>query len=110
MTVPSSVPTHCVPHAPLLDATALASGLARVPAWRLEGSHAALTRTFRFGSYHQAIAFVNAVAWIAHIEDHHPDMAVHFDRVVVQWSSHDAGGVTDNDILCAARVDALLAG
>jgi 4a-hydroxytetrahydrobiopterin dehydratase len=56
------------------------------------------------------MAFVNALAWIAHTEDHHPDLGVHYDRVVVRWSSHDAGGLTDNDLLCAAKVDALIAG
>jgi 4a-hydroxytetrahydrobiopterin dehydratase len=56
------------------------------------------------------MAFVNALAWIAHTEDLHPDLGVHYDRVVVRWSSHDAGGLTDNDLLCAAKVDALIAG
>jgi 4a-hydroxytetrahydrobiopterin dehydratase len=53
------------------------------------------------------MAFVNAVAWIAHRADHHPDLSVHYNRVVVSYSTHDAGGVTGNDLICAARVEAL---
>jgi 4a-hydroxytetrahydrobiopterin dehydratase len=49
---------------------------------------------------------VNAIAAIAHREDHHPDLAVHYDRCVVAWSTHSAGGVTLNDCICAAKVDA----
>jgi len=51
------------------------------------------------------MAFVNAVASIAHREDHHPDLAVHYDRCVVAWSTHSAGGVTLNDGICAAKTD-----
>ena len=53
------------------------------------------------------MAFVNAVAWVAHRADHHPDLSVHYNRVVVSWSTHDAGGITQNDLVCAARVEAL---
>jgi 4a-hydroxytetrahydrobiopterin dehydratase len=55
------------------------------------------------------MAFVNAVASIAHREDHHPDLSVHYDRCVVAWSTHSAGGVTLNDLICAARTDAVAA-
>ena len=53
------------------------------------------------------MAFVNAVAYIAHREDHHPDLGVHFNRCEVAWSTHDAGGVTLNDCICAAKVECL---
>ena len=55
------------------------------------------------------MAFVNAVAFIAHREDHHPDLGVHFNRCVVRFSTHDAGGITRNDLVLAARVGALVA-
>lgn len=53
------------------------------------------------------MAFVNAVAWIAHQQDHHPDMEVHFNRCVVHFSTHAVGGLSRNDFICAARIDAL---
>ena len=55
------------------------------------------------------MAFVNAVAYIAHREDHHPDLSVHYNRVIASYSTHDAGGVTLNDCICAAKVEALIA-
>jgi 4a-hydroxytetrahydrobiopterin dehydratase len=66
-----------------------------------------LTKTFRFGNYYETMAFVNALAYIAHRQDHHPDLSVHYNRVVVAYSTHDAGGVTLNDCICAAKVEAL---
>ena len=66
-----------------------------------------LVKTFRFADYYETMAFVNAVAWIAHREDHHPDLSVHYNRVEVVYSTHDAGGVTLNDCICAAKVELL---
>ena len=61
-----------------------------------------------FADYYKTMAFVNALAWIAHAEDHHPDMSVHYNRAVVRFSTHDAGGLTLNDFICAAKAEALL--
>ena len=69
-----------------------------------------IEKTYRFADYHETIGFVNALAWIANREDHHPDLAVSYNRCVVAWSTHDAGGVTDNDIVSAAKTERLLAG
>ena len=54
------------------------------------------------------MAFVNAVAWIAHREDHHPDLAVSYNRCTVRLNTHSVGGISRNDFICAAQVDALL--
>jgi 4a-hydroxytetrahydrobiopterin dehydratase len=54
------------------------------------------------------MAFVNAVASIAHREDHHPDLEVHYDRCVVSYSTHDVGGLSLNDFICAVKVEDLL--
>jgi len=91
--------------APVLAEPAIAESLAALPGW----AHVAdrIAKTYRFANYHETMAFVNAVAWIAHRADHHPDLSVHYNRVVVSYSTHDAGGVTDNDLTCAARVEAL---
>jgi len=64
-----------------------------------------LRKTFRFANYYETIAFVNAIAWVAHRQDHHPDLSVHYNRISVTWSTHDAGGVTLNDCICAAKIE-----
>ena len=81
--------------------------LAALKGWAIEGD--TLARTYAFKDYHQTMAFVNAVAWIAHRADHHPDLAVGYNRCRVVWSTHDAGGLTEYDFACAAQCDALLA-
>jgi 4a-hydroxytetrahydrobiopterin dehydratase len=79
--------------------------LAGLPGWTRVGSE--LRKTFTFPDYYRTIAFVNAMAWIANQQDHHPDLAVHYNRCVVAFSTHDSGGITLKDLVCAARVDAL---
>ena len=68
-----------------------------------------LHKTFTLGDFHQTMAFVNAVAWIAHQQDHHPDLAVSYKHCTIRWSTHSVGGLSINDFICAARVDALSA-
>ncbi len=68
-----------------------------------------IEKTFSFANYHETLAFVNALAWIAHHEDHHPDLEVHYNRCVVAFSTHSAGGVTLNDVICAAKAERLFA-
>lgn len=73
--------------------------------WKLiEGS---LEKTCTFANFHETMAFVNAVAWIAHREDHHPDLAVSYSRCTVRFNTHDVGGISVSDFHCAAAVDAL---
>jgi 4a-hydroxytetrahydrobiopterin dehydratase len=76
--------------------------------WRLLDDGAAIEKTFRFDDYHRTMAYVNALAYIAHVEDHHPDLGVHYNRCVVRFSTHDVGGLSMNDFICAAKAEALL--
>jgi 4a-hydroxytetrahydrobiopterin dehydratase len=76
--------------------------------WRLIDDGPAIQKTFRFPDYHRTMAYVNALAFIAHAEDHHPDLGVHYDRCVVRFSTHDVGGLSINDFVCAAKAEALL--
>ena len=94
-----------------LSATEIVVKLTELPGWQLSGDGAdvAIEKTYRFANYHETMAFVNAVAFIAHAQDHHPDLSVHYDRCVVRFNTHDVGGISDTDIDCAQRVDALLA-
>ena len=82
--------------------------LAGLPGWARTGGE--LHKTFKFPDYYRTIAFVNAMAWIANQQDHHPDLGVHYNRCVVTFSTHDAGGITLKDLILAARVDALESG
>ena len=70
----------------------------------------ALVREFRFKDYYRTMSFVNALAHMANVEDHHPDLSVHYDRCVVRYSTHDVGGLSENDFICAARASALYPG
>jgi 4a-hydroxytetrahydrobiopterin dehydratase len=97
----------CRPGAARLAPAALAADLALLPGWAAIAVR--IEKTFAFPDYHATIAFVNAVAWIAHRQDHHPDLAVGYNRCTVAWSTHDAGGVTRNDCICAAHIERLFA-
>lgn len=101
---------HCVPRKGKDDALSTAeleSGLALMPGWRLAEAHNEILKEFRFVDYFHTMAFVNAVASIAHREDHHPDLEVHYNRCVVRYSTHDVGGLSLNDLICAAKVEDL---
>jgi len=76
--------------------------------WQLQAEPAEIQRTAAFKNYYQTIAFVNALAWIAHQEDHHPDIEVSYNRCVIRYSTHAIGGLSENDFICAAKIDALL--
>ena len=79
--------------------------LAALPGWAVE--HGALAKTFRFADWRAAMAFANALSDLANDADHHPDLAVGWGRCGVAWSTHDAGGITQNDIACAARSESI---
>lgn len=94
---------RCRDGAPKLDEATVAALLGELPAWRVEGG--ALRRTFAFADFRHAIFFVNAAAAIAERENHHPDLSVRYREVDVALSPHDAGGLTENDFVVAARLD-----
>ena len=68
-----------------------------------------ITKTYEFKNYYQTMAFVNAAAWVSHREDHHPDMTVGYSKCKVDYSTHAIGGLSENDFICAAKLDALFA-
>jgi 4a-hydroxytetrahydrobiopterin dehydratase len=98
---------HCRAGAPRLADAEVARSLATLAGWTARDGR--LEKSFRFANFHETVGFVNALAWIADREDHHPDLAVSYDRCVVAWSTHDAGGITANDVACAAKTDGLFA-
>ena len=92
-------------------ATEIVANLATIDNWKLvgDGPTVAIEKTFTFANYFETMAFVNAVAFIAHVQDHHPDMSVHYNRCVVRFNTHDVGGLSISDFDCAAQVDTLVA-
>jgi len=98
---------RCRGGAPALGTTERDVHVATLPGWAFADNR--IEKSFLFANYHETIAFVNAVAWIAHREDHHPDLRVHYNRCVVAFSTHSAGGVTLNDFICAAKAERLFA-
>ncbi len=77
--------------------------------WELVEDGTALSREYRFANYYETMSFVNAVAWIAHQQNHHPDLEVSYNRCTVRWSTHSTGGVTRNDLICVRQVNRLQA-
>ena len=94
---------RCRPGAPRLSDEELREQLGTLAGWSFADNR--IEKSFRFANYSETIAFVNAVAWIAHRDDHHPDLVVRYGDCRVVWSTHDAGGVTLNDCICAAKVE-----
>lgn len=90
---------------PLSDALA-AQLLKDLPGWAQEGS--TLVKTWQFGNYFETMAFVNATAWVSHQENHHPDLEVGYRQCLVRYTTHAIGGLSENDFICAAKIDALL--
>ena len=94
-----------------LNPTEVVSRLATAQGWQLtgDGEKVAIEKTYSFANYDETISFVNAVAFIANAQDHHPDLSVHYSRCVVRFNTHDVKGLSETDFECAARIDALLA-
>ena len=98
----------CPAGTPPLDPARAAALLAELaPGWRIAEDGHSLRRAFGFQDFYQTMAFVNAVAWIANAEDHHPDLEVGYNYCRMAFSTHTVGGLSENDFICAAKVDAL---
>jgi len=100
---------HCKPcegGVPPLTQDEAKNLLKQLDGWELNDNR--ISKTFAFKNYYQTIAFVNAVAWMTHREDHHPDMTVGYSKCRLEYTTHAIGGLSDNDFICAAKVDALL--
>ncbi len=82
--------------------------LPEVAGYKVDEKRAEISKEYAFPDFYETIAFVNALAYIANQEDHHPDLAVSYGKCKVSFSTHDAGGLTENDFICAAKVNALI--
>ena len=95
----------CDANTPPMPESEIQAYLERLPQWSVRGS--VLERIFEFKNYYHTMAFVNAVAWIAHCEGHHPDMIVSYNKCRVELTTHAIGGLSENDFICAAKIDTL---
>jgi 4a-hydroxytetrahydrobiopterin dehydratase len=90
--------------APLEEAE-IRSLLKQLEGWELAGGR--IAKTYEFKNYYQALAFINATAWISHREDHHPDIVLGYNRARVEYVTHAINGLSENDFICAAKLDQL---
>lgn len=93
-----------------LTATQIVTKLAQLEGWNLrgEGPNVAIEKTYQFANYYETIAFVNALAFVSHVSDHHPELTVRYNSCVVRFNTHDVHGISDTDFQCATAADTLL--
>jgi 4a-hydroxytetrahydrobiopterin dehydratase len=111
-TIPPLPGQHCKPRSGKdagLSNDQISTYLGLLTGWSLAPDGGEILKEFRFTDYFHTMAFVNMVASIAHREDHHPDLEVAYNRCVVRYSTHDVGGLSLNDMICAAKVEDLRA-
>jgi 4a-hydroxytetrahydrobiopterin dehydratase len=89
-----------------LDDRRVGQLLSQLPGWERKGDE--ISKTYKFKNYYETMAFVNAAAWVSHREDHHPDMEVGYNQCRVRYSTHSVGGLSENDFICAAKLEALM--
>lgn len=76
--------------------------------WSVINQHTAIKKSFSFNNFYETMAFVNAIAWIANTENHHPDLEIGYNYCHVTFLTHALKGLSHNDFICAAKIDALL--
>jgi 4a-hydroxytetrahydrobiopterin dehydratase len=99
---------RCVPcegNVPAYTAPQAAEMLKQLKGWIIEDGK--LVKLYPFKNYYETMAFVNALAWISHREDHHPDLLVSYNKCRVEYWTHAVNGLSENDFICAAKADKL---
>jgi 4a-hydroxytetrahydrobiopterin dehydratase len=97
----------CEGGVPALSTKEAAVLLANIPHWEILPSGKEIKRAFQFKNFYHTMAFVNAIAWIANQEGHHPDLEIGYNYCHVRYSTHAVNGLTENDFICAAKIDKL---
>jgi 4a-hydroxytetrahydrobiopterin dehydratase len=109
MTSTDLIERKCTPQTQALSAAEIEQLLAALPDWRLENGK--IVRQFAFGDYYETLAFINAIAYVIHAEDHHPELTVTYNRCAVRFDTHSVndgkGGLSINDFICATKVNAI---
>jgi 4a-hydroxytetrahydrobiopterin dehydratase len=87
----------------------ISSYLSAIPGWESSGKR--IAKTYKFKNYYETLAFMNAIAYVIHAEDHHPEITLTYNQCVIKFDTHSvnggAGGLSENDFICAAKVDAI---
>ena len=91
-----------------LSATEVSILLEKLVDWKTTDDHQKITKTFHFKNYYQTMSFVNAIAWISNHDNHHPDLSVHYNKCIVEYTTHAINGLSENDFICAEKIDRLL--
>ena len=102
---------HCAPctgDTPRVAPAEVTRLLTTLPGYSADLLVGSISKTYSFDDFYETMAFVNAVAYIAHVEDHHPELAVSYNRCAVTYSTHAIGGLSENDFICAAKIEALV--
>ena len=97
---------HCESSATLIDESQISVYLTKLNTlWEHNKNTQSISRDFHFKNYYETMAFVNATAWIAHQQDHHPDMLISYNHCTVTFTTHSISGLSTNDFICAARIN-----
>jgi 4a-hydroxytetrahydrobiopterin dehydratase len=105
------VTKHCTPcteATPRVSPDDVNRLLASLPGYKADMLVGSISKLYDFDDFYETMAFVNALAYIAHVEDHHPDLAVSYNRCNVTFTTHAIGGLSENDFICAAKIEALV--
>ena len=109
LTLTDLLEKKCHPAETGLTAAEIAAYLALIDGWHLTDGK--ICKRFDFGNYYETLAFINAIAYVIHAEDHHPELVVTYNRCAVRFDTHSVdggkGGISENDFICAAKVDAI---
>ena len=92
---------------PAIDSSTAQQLADAISDWKISDDYLSISKDFKFKNYYETIAFVNSVAWIAHHQDHHPDLNVSYNQCRITYSTHSVGGLSRNDFICAARINQL---
>lgn len=95
----------CTGATPVIGRPEAVARLRDLPRWELCDDGKAIRAGYAFNNFHETMGFANAVAWMANQEDHHPDLELSYKRCSVRYSTHAVGGLSENDFICAAKVD-----
>jgi 4a-hydroxytetrahydrobiopterin dehydratase len=98
----------CTENTPRVSPEEVTRLLAGLPGYKADLLVGSISKVYEFDDFYETMAFVNALAYIAHREDHHPDLNVGYNRCAVTYSTHAIGGLSENDFICAAKIEALV--
>ena len=100
--------THCEGGTAALEQERIDALLPQLPGWQVDPGYKKIFRRFEFKGFYKTMAFINALAWIANRENHHPDFEAGYNFCLVHFTTHAIDGLSENDFICAAKLNALL--